>query len=1020
MSALKSTKAELRRRSTATSEIMLVLNEVETSSPPNAIYPHTMSTQISLCRFVARLGVVSSRFSPWVFVPANSSGVCVRWGIFHPACKEAKFAVSVPSPKPEIIWLESGNEWENICKETPVDVLIYKDKCRPSRPSANVWKTSATSLQLIISSRSLRGGNPVGWTHSARAFSRRALGGATDWFEHIHVWQRNRSFCRQTTTCSEFFVDNFCRGVPCMLASLIDKSVGEKTALRPQGDGFDCERDPFPVVALRAQGRESRKYKFPTIYGKDSFCERKFTGLEMCLLWDVPVTISRRWTEAMKVLLSRHLAAPVKVVASIGRCIQQTLRHIRSGDKCALSNDNGESTEPGTNPCVKRRRTVDLEKGSGGSGENFPRNSACNSRMQGYVPTRDMENMATESAVKNDKAEVPTYLWNDRLHYLLGVLELEAQHLRAFDLLRRCMLRRWKAGVYRSWRRWWSKNCNTININYPQWTQLIMKRGDLACLHARDATFWSWDRGSAIFFWRWPEEFMIDVAVGVVPLWRSQPAQRIEEQSRLGDAATVAKIVAKLQDVQVKGYIEGAPCVAMMNYFAVPKGDDDVRMVYDGTKSGLNACLYALWFILPDASVLTCTLDDKYWCIDNDYGEMFLNFWIHPELMAYSGMDLTPLFGRREDGQLWLEVWLRCPMGQRPSPYAMIQQTQRLKRIIMGDQHDSKNVFRWDNMHLNLPGTTGYLPGEPWISKRRKEGHIAADAHDYVDNLRGTAPTQEDAWQVGAAIAKTASFLGVQDTCRKRRAQTQRPWAWAGVVCGTTPSRPYITMTQTKWDCTKAEIARLRGLINQATMRNGQHQIEHKPLEQVAGFLNHIARAFPTIKIYLNGVYATMNSWRPDRDEEDWRIGNFKIECKSQTPQAPKRVRLVKRMIFDVAALESLTESPVPPECVLRPSKHGSRARYIFADASGAGLGSTDWSPGDDQIQVDYGTWGPEISTGTSSNFRELSNIVLKIEKLDQSGALTELTEVFVFTNKYITRSLPSTEAPQNPPRCSA
>ncbi|KAL7556111.1 hypothetical protein ACA910_006202 [Epithemia clementina (nom. ined.)] len=221
------------------------------------------------------------------------------------------------------------------------------------------------------------------------------------------------------------------------------------------------------------------------------------------------------------------------------------------------------------------------------------------------------------------------------------------------------------------------------------------------------------------------------------------------------------------------------------------------------------------------------------------------------------------------------------------------------------------------------------------------------------------------------------------------------------VLCGTTPSRPYITVTQTKWDRTKAEIARLRGLINQATMRNGQHQIEHKPKEQVASFLNHIARAFLTIKIYLYGVYATMNSWRPDRDEEGWRIGDYKIECKSQSLQAPKRVRLVKRMIFDVAALESLTESPVPPERVLRPSKHGSRSRYIFADASGAGLGSTDWSPGDDQIQVEYGTWGPEISTGTSSNFRELSNIVLKIEKLDQSGALTELTEVFVFTDNY-------------------
>ncbi|KAL7578478.1 hypothetical protein ACA910_011546 [Epithemia clementina (nom. ined.)] len=227
----------------------------------------------------------------------------------------------------------------------------------------------------------------------------------------------------------------------------------------------------------------------------------------------------------------------------------------------------------------------------------------------------------------------------------------------------------------------------------------------------------------------------------------------------LGDLATVEKIISKLQDVQVKGYIGSAPCVATMNYFAVPKGEDNVRMFYNGTKSGLNACLYAPLFILPDANVLARALDNKYWCIDNNYREMFLNFWIHPELMAYSGMYLTPLFGRCKDGQLWLEVWSRCPMGQSPSPYGTIQQTRRLKKIITGNRHNNKNVFRWNDVHLNLPGTTGYLPGEPWICKRQKEGHIAADTHDYMDDLRSTAPMQEDGWMASGSNHSNDSFF---------------------------------------------------------------------------------------------------------------------------------------------------------------------------------------------------------------------------------------------------------------------
>ncbi|KAL7565745.1 hypothetical protein ACA910_010185 [Epithemia clementina (nom. ined.)] len=140
-------------------------------------------------------------------------------------------------------------------------------------------------------------------------------------------------------------------------------------------------------------------------------------------------------------------------------------------------------------------------------------------------------------------------------------------------------------------------------------------------------------------------------------------------------------------------------------------------------------------------------------------------------------MDFTPLYGKREEGELWVEVWTRFPMGQSPSPFSTIQQTHRLKQLIFGDPLDATNVFHWDRAIVNLPGRLNYKPGEPWISKRRPDGLIAADAHDYVDDLRGCAPTQEEAWRVGSQIAKIASFYGVQDAARKRREQTQRPGA---------------------------------------------------------------------------------------------------------------------------------------------------------------------------------------------------------------------------------------------------
>ena len=520
------------------------------------------------------------------------------------------------------------------------------------------------------------------------------------------------------------------------------------------------------------------------------------------------------------------------------------------------------------------------------------------------------------------------------------------------------------------------------------------------------ATFWAWPMGLGVFFWQWPEEYIRDLAIGVPPLWTGVPRQGIERQQGLGDDETIAKIKEKIEDVRAKNYVGEGKWKATMNYFAVPKGESDIRMVYNGTKSGLNACLHVPWFPLPDADVLTRTLDDAYWCVDNDYGEMFLNFWIHPDLQEFSGMDLTPIYGTTESGELFIEGWTRCPMGQSPSPFNTVQQTRRLKRVMLGDPADAENVFRWSRVIVNLPGTRTYQPGIPWIAKYRSSGELAADAHDYVDDLRGTGPTAEDAWQVSSRIAKTASYHGVQDAARKRREQTQSPGAWAGVVCGTTPRRPYMSVSQEKWDKTKREIARLRNEIECRNKASPRGTIRRKTLEKVAGFLNHVGRAYLVIQIYLNGVYASMNSWRPDRDKEGWKVGSEEInEGMEQNEQAPTRVRMVPRMEFDVEALEELTSFKEPPQRRLRPDKQGAKVRYFFGDASGAGFGMSGWTPGDDKVEVNFGAWSPSKMKGSSSNFRELANIVMKIEQMATEGRLNLLSEVFIFTDNMYAES---------------
>ncbi|KAL7570261.1 hypothetical protein ACA910_020683 [Epithemia clementina (nom. ined.)] len=127
-------------------------------------------------------------------------------------------------------------------------------------------------------------------------------------------------------------------------------------------------------------------------------------------------------------------------------------------------------------------------------------------RMHAYTPAPDLDDTTTESAVKHDKAAVPVWLWDDQIRFMLDVPQLMDHHLRAIAMLRNRILLRWKRNVYRSWREWWNANSTALISKCPVTAELIRKRGNSACSHARDASFWSLDCGSSVFFWRWPEE----------------------------------------------------------------------------------------------------------------------------------------------------------------------------------------------------------------------------------------------------------------------------------------------------------------------------------------------------------------------------------------------------------------------------------------------------------------------------------------------------------------------------------
>ena len=196
----------------------------------------------------------------------------------------------------------------------------------------------------------------------------------------------------------------------------------------------------------------------------------------------------------------------------------------------------------------------------------------------------------------------------------------------AFDLLRSACLRRWKRQIRTSFWTWarrearvsrgeahggvawkdkrqWQSTGPTPGYEWksmgragykdverrlrialgPRWHS-----GVDAVIRAQRAGWWEWHDGSGLFFWQWPSWYGRQASEGV-SVWVVKPLPRCQTpQRREANARTRSLVAAKLDKVRTRRYISEGIVTSLTSYFLVPKGPEDIRMVYDRTASGLN------------------------------------------------------------------------------------------------------------------------------------------------------------------------------------------------------------------------------------------------------------------------------------------------------------------------------------------------------------------------------------------------------------------------------------------------
>ena len=621
-------------------------------------------------------------------------------------------------------------------------------------------------------------------------------------------------------------------------------------------------------------------------------------------------------------------------------------------------------------------------------------------------------------AVKADDATVETWIWDERVLHFFPKVTSNQRTVNALNVLRRLGSKWWKQKVWKSfynyleteygkdWRKRKDKSMETSELRKD-----IIVFTDCA-FKARNTDWFEWNAGSTLFFWRWPKEYRQFARDGL-PYWfrgkkpRSKKAQpdELDETIRLN-------VREKLRKVRDRGYIQKGFVKSLIRYFAVPKGESDIRMVYDGTSSGFNHWVWAPSFGLPTVESMLRAVEGRTWLGDIDIGEMFLNFPLTMIAQMYSGVDLTPYFPDElnSHARLW-ERWTRCLMGAKPSPYQAIRAMLWAEDVVRGDRLDERNPFRWKYVNLNLPGSSTYNPSIPWVAKMRAEGTIACDFFIYVDDVRITGSSEADIWNAIHKISSLFGYLGIQDAPRKRRPPTTKPGAWAGSMVYVSEQHIGVYIDHKKWQKTKEHLRWIKDQMDRCHDFTNfklprDMGIPHKELEKRRGFLVYVSRTYPSMTPYLKGIHQTLDSWRDFRDDDGWRLTMTEIkeacdndnEMKYLYPKnAPKHVLPSTRLEDDLNCLLDIFKGEYPVVRHVRTSLI-LVAYYGFGDASGSGFGTSIQHK--NGLKVRHGLWGRD-SNKQSSNYRELCNLVEAVEEAVIDGSV-QGSELFIFTDNSV------------------
>lgn len=737
-------------------------------------------------------------------------------------------------------------------------------------------------------------------------------------------------------------------------------------------------------------------YKGPGIYNgmvrRHLFAKEKMQLLDLNEDWG-EATVHQVWN------WNKGGPTPLRMLAEFIRVVDQEWKEREGRDTGA--GQEGEVTKA---PLVDENQgVVDLSDLT---------DAGSLQRMEYFGLVWETRNTVVAGAAKADDATVDVSLW------AVGGDGPGMEEARA--MLRKTFFRRWRRRLVLEAARW---------LQSEEAAEEYAENQEAICDCIRrcaNSTWWEWTDGSRLLFWRWPRAWRREARDGARGYHKSYPQPNLKyPQVPMQEQWIIDKDREKLEKLLRRRYIVKGSVRNTVPRFPVPKGSDDIRVVWDLAKNGLNECMFTPSFFLPTMPTYLRRVAAGAHHGDFDIGEQFHNYVLHQAEQQFCGVEVPcDLVAKLQAEGLEVESlmrWGRLVFGWQSSPYYALRMLARAMEIAKGAPDEPNSAFGWEAVRLNLPGCSRYDPSQPRVQKLTRKGELATELVIYFDDGRVSGATREAARQGTRQIVARCQYLGNQDAARKRSAVSQRPHAWAGGVLFTDLGICRKTVTQEKWDRAKDFLR----WVDQG-VRVGI-PLDFKKFRSGKGFLLHVTQTFDVARPYLKGFHLAENSWRPGRDAEGWKIpaqtrqdGNNQHEAhfeeidsdaeweqdfqdgaasfcntsfrEERDPlvaevtekgelQPPQVISFFPpRLVDDVEALLHFFAPETPIQVLVRPVAGACFVAYGAGDASGEGFGSRIRPLGLEPL-LRRGFWCTEESEN-SSNWREMRNLLdaLKLE----------------------------------------